>query len=234
MASYRTDVLILSLIIMIEIILVSGCIDQTTSPENIGLDNDSLANITSTFKDLPEVQYFLTVYPNTTINTSPLSGGEIEAASNTNLKREGENSLKALYIISIQEKNSSIVSCFDDANKLVSIKVQNPPMIEDTSERLLSYDNLTFNIIKIDSNIYVTFTGGMYADKVDFLTVDGYNALGHQFEPQTLGKEDAKPDDIIFNTIVLEGACSSCWKNFVVIFATFTNGDKEVILKAHI
>lgn len=147
---------------------------------------------------------------------------------------EAGTSPKALYRVSIYEENSSIISWFDEKNDHVGMKVHNPQMLEDTSERLLSYENLTFNIIKVDSIIYVTFTGGLDADKLDFLTICGNNALGHHFESKTLGLEDGKPDDIIYRTVELEGACSSCWLNFVGIYATFTNGDKQTILKANI
>lgn len=219
-------------IILIEVILISGCIDNNASYENNGSDNNSLSNITATFKEFPEVRYFLSIYPNASVTTSSLN------TDNRDILIRETNSdhaaPKALYMVSICEENSSIVSWFDEENHFIETVVKNPPLIEDMSERIISYNKLNFNILKIESTIYVTYTGGQDADKVDFFVVNGYNALGHQFESQILGKEDGKTEDINYSTVRLEGACSSCWKNFVMIFAAFTNGEREVVLKAYI
>lgn len=231
----RANTFILSLIIMLASILFLGCIDSTAPTDHNKPDSIRLSNITSAFKELPEVQQFLKVYPNASINISYFEGDELENSfKDFDMVLEAGTSPKAFYRVSIYEENSSIISWFDEKNDHVRMKVHNPQMLEDTSERLLSYENLTFNIIKVDSIIYVTFTGGLDADKLDLLTISGNNALGHHFESQTLGLEDGKPDDIIYRTVELEGACSSCWLNFVGIYATFTNGDKQTILKANI
>lgn len=227
--------LFLILIITLGCILFPGCIDTKVPAGNDKLDNNRILNITSAFKELPEVQQFLTVHPNASINISYLDGDELEnSLKDFNMVPEEGSSPKALYRVSIDGENSSIISWFDEKNNQTRIKVNNPQMMEDTSERLISYENLTFNIIKVESTIYVTFTGGHDVNKLDFITIGGNNALGHQFKSQTLGLEDAKPDDIIYRTVELEGACSSCWLNFVMIYATFTNGESRTVLKAHI
>jgi hypothetical protein len=233
MTSFRVNTFIL--IVMLASISFLGCIDSTAPTDHNESDSSRLSNITSAFKELPEVQQFLKVYPNASINISCFEGDELNNSfKDFDLVLDESSSPKALYRVSIDEENSSIISWFDENNVHVRMKVHNPQILEDTSERLLSYENLTFNIIKVDSIIYVTFTGGLDADKLDFITISGNNALGHHFVSQTLGLEDGKPDDIIYRTVELEGACSSCWMNFVVIYATFTNGDKQTILKANI
>jgi hypothetical protein len=233
LASNRIKVLILSLMILIG--LTSCCINQTSAPrEDNGSNNNSLYNTTSAFKDLPEVQQFIAVYPNTTINISHSNQDVINNSLNEIGFDIKDQNITTMYMVLIHEKNSSIVSYFDEKDNLIGMNVLNPPIMNDTSERLLSSNNLTFSIIKIDTNIYVTCTGGQAADEVDYITVTGYNALGHEFETQILGKEDHKYDNIVNRTVKLEGACSSCWKNFVMIYASFTNGDKQTVLKAHV
>ena len=223
------------LVTIIGITLISGCVDQIAAPENNESDNDSLSNITSAFNDLPEVQYFLAICPNATINTSFIDEDDMGMSlKDTYLENGSEKSTKAIYMASIHEENGSIISWFDRENNLVGMKVLNPPILEDVSNRLLSSDNLTFNIIKIKSNIYVIFMGGLDADKVDFFTITGNDALGHQFESKIMGAKDGKSDVILYDTAKLEGACYSCWLNFVLISATFTNGERQIILKAQI
>ena len=235
MPRYRPNTLTLLLIIMLGCILFLGCIDSTAPTDDNKPDSIRLSNITSAFKELPEVLQFLTVYPNASINISYFEGDELDNSfKDSDMVLEAGTSPKALYRVSVYEENSSIISWFDEKNNHVKMNVHNPQMLEDTSERLISDENLTFNISKVESTIYVTFTGGHDVDKLDFITISGNNALGHQFKSQTLGLEDGKPDDIIYRTVELEGACSSCWLNFVMIYATFTNGEKRTVLKAHI
>ena len=208
--------------------------DTTESTDHNEPDSIIMSNITAAFNEFSEVQQFLEVYPNASIDISYYKGDKLNESFRDFDLVPGVIFPEALYKVSIREENRSIISWFNEKNEHVSMKVHNPQMPEDTSERLLSDENFTFNINKVDSTIYVTFIGGLDSNKLDCLTVMGNNALGHHFESQTLGLEDGKPDDIIYRTVELEGACSSCWLNFVQIYATFTDGTKQTILKANI
>lgn len=221
-----TIFLINTIIIFITVISISGCTENDSLENSTTLKN--MSNITSAFKKLPEVEYFLTIYPNTSIDASYLSDKMVVPSSIV------ENSSKISYQVSVSERNSSIISWFDDSGRLIYTEVQNPPVTEDTSDRLLSSDNLIFNIVKIDSDIYVTFTGGPDEDQVDYFVITGNSPLGHQFESRVQGDKDGKPDCRMYNTAKLEGACSSCWLNFVMVSAIYTNGNSEVVLKARI
>ena len=81
MTSCRANTFILSLIIMLASILFLGCIDSTAPTDHNKPDSIRLSNITSAFKELPEVQQFLKVHPNASINISYFEGDELKNSS---------------------------------------------------------------------------------------------------------------------------------------------------------
>lgn len=221
----RNDFFIL--VVVLSAVLVNGCLDQDIAKEYRPAGPDILSNITSSFRELPEVQYFLIMHPDANITPAYFSGDGPSTA-------QGADFPGALYIASIKENNSSIIALYGEVGDLLGMTFQNPQLKEDISNRLLSDANLSFNVVKLNSSIYVTFTGGLGADEVDYFGIYGQNALGRQFEVQMLGSEDGSKDNILYRTVKLEGACSTCWLNFVEVTAIYTDGNRSTVLQAQI
>lgn len=214
--------------------LISGCTDQNSpSSEHNDFDSINLSNVSSFFLESNEVQLFLTQYPNASITASFVNNNDINTYSD-DIDMNNANSSIPVYTVSIQENNSSIVSWFNQNNEIIKKEFQNPPIFNDTSNIIQANENFTFNIVKIDSDIYVTFTGSTEIKNIDYLIISGKDALSHDFETQLMGDKDKNSDDILFNTVKLKDACPTCWKNLVIVDAIFTNGDRLTVLKAQI
>ena len=229
---HRLKSFVFSLIIIT--LLISGCTDQNVpSDEHDTSDSINLSNVTSFLLESHEVQLFLTQYPNASITASFVDNNDIKSSSDDIDLNSADASIP-IYTVSIQENNSSIVSWFNQDNEIIKKEFHNPLIFNDTSDRILSNENFTFNIVKIDSDIYVTFTGSAEINEIDYLIISGTNALSHDFETQYIGNKDSKPDEILFNTVKLEDACPTCWRNLIMVRAIFTNEEKETVLKAQI
>ena len=229
---HRLKSFVFSLIIIT--LLISGCTDQNVpSDEHDTSDSINLSNVTSFLLESHEVQLFLTQYPNASITASFVDNNDIKSSSDDIDLNSADASIP-IYTVSIQENNSSIVSWFNQDDEIIKKEFQNPLIFNDTSDRILYNENFTFNIVKIDSDIYVTFTGSTKINEIDYLIISGTNALSHDFETQYIGNKDSKPDEILFNTVKLEDACPTCWRNLIMVRAIFTNEEKETVLKAQI
>ena len=228
---HRLKSFVFSLIIVT--LLISGCTDQNVPDEHETLDSINLSNVTSFLLESHEVQLFLTQYPNASITASFVDNNDIKSSSDDIDLNSADASIP-IYTVSIQENNSSIVSWFNQDDEIIKKEFQNPLIFNDTSDRILYNENFTFNIVKIDSDIYVTFTGSTKINEIDYLIISGTNALSHDFETQYIGNKDSKPDEILFNTVKLEDACPTCWRNLIMVRAIFTNEEKETVLKAQI
>ena len=229
---HRLKSFVFSLIIIT--LLISGCTDQNVpSYEHDTSDSINLSNVTSFLLESHEVQLFLTQYPNASITASFVDNNDIKSSSDDIDLNSADASIP-IYTVSIQENNSSIVSWFNQDDEIIKKEFQNPLIFNDTSDRILYNENFTFNIVKIDSDIYVTFTGSTKINEIDYLIISGTNALSHDFETQYIGNKDSKPDEILFNTVKLEDACPTCWRNLIMVRAIFTNEEKETVLKAQI